>query len=135
MKKFFSVTLITLCLIALPVLAQNNPESLPAGQSAINGLDVTANQAGLAQEGQDSPDISQIIGMLINALLGLVGVIFLLIIIMAGFRGMTAGGNEETISQSKKNLTNAVIGLIIIFAAFIITNFVVFTLLDITINL
>lgn len=132
MKKFFIFLFIgvyTFLAFTPIVLAQDT--QIPVGQSAVEGLDVTAQEAGLTQEGVDSPTVSQIVGLIINAILGLIGVIFLVIIITAGFKWMTAGGNEETITKSKQHLINAIIGLIIIFTAFIITNFVVFTLLGI----
>ena len=41
---------------------------------------------------------------------------------------MTAGGDEEKVTSAKKLLTNSVIGLIIIFAAFAIATFVFYQL-------
>ncbi len=129
-KKILFVLIITLFFLTSQVLAQGTSPGTPATPGDLYGLNTTAQQAGLPT--QTSPTVSQIIGMIINAVLGLVGVIFLIIIIYSGFQWMTAGGNEETITKAKKRLTNATIGLIIIFAAFIITNFIVFKILDIT---
>jgi flagellar basal body-associated protein FliL len=133
MKKTFIILLISICyLFTVPALAQETPnQPVPGGQSAVGGLDETAQQAGLTNDPSTAPSVSVIIGMIINAVLSLIGVIFLIIIIVSGFKWMTAGGNEETITKAKKNLSNAVIGLMVIFAAFIITNFVVFQVLQI----
>jgi hypothetical protein len=46
------------------------------------------------------------------------------ITIIAGYQWMTAGGNEEQVAKAKKNISNAVIGLIIILAAYAITWFI-----------
>ena len=54
----------------------------------------------------------------------LVGVIFLVLLIYAGFRWMTAGGNEEAIKDAKQMLLNAVIGLVIVLAGYAITTYV-----------
>lgn len=54
----------------------------------------------------------------------LLGVIFLLITVYSGFRWMTAGGNEEQITEAKNLLKNAVIGLAIIILSYSITYFV-----------
>ncbi len=74
----------------------------------------------------DSPrDIRSVVAGLIQAVLGLLAIIFLILIIWSGFEWMTAGGNEEKISQAKKRLKNSFIGLVIILAAYGITYFVI----------
>jgi len=65
-----------------------------------------------------------IIQTAISAFLGLLGIIFLVLIIYAGFEWMTAQGDEEKVTKAKDTLTRAVIGLIIIIAAYSITYFV-----------
>jgi hypothetical protein len=37
---------------------------------------------------------------------------------------MTAGGNEEQVAKAKKNISNAVIGLVIILSAYAVTWFI-----------
>lgn len=70
-------------------------------------------------------DIRIIAARLIRVVLGLLGIIALVIIIAAGFRWMTANGDEEKVTESRKQLTNAVIGLIIILASFAIATFII----------
>jgi type IV secretory pathway VirB2 component (pilin) len=65
-----------------------------------------------------------IIQVAISAFLGLLGIIFIILIIYAGFNWMTAGGDEEKVKLAKDTLIRAVIGLIIIIAAYSITYFV-----------
>lgn len=71
-----------------------------------------------------SGDIRLIIARIINAVLGLLGIIAVVIIIYAGYVIMTAGGNEEKVTQGKRILVNAVIGLAIILSAFAIVQFI-----------
>ncbi len=52
--------------------------------------------------------------------LGLGAVVALLMIILAGYRYMTAQGNAQQVESAKEALTSAFIGLIIIFIAFIL---------------
>lgn len=82
-------------------------------------LDVAANAAGL-----ENSNLLQTIGILINIFLGLLGVIFLIILLYAGFLWMTAGGSAEQVEKAKKFMINAVIGLIIMLAAYAITQFI-----------
>jgi len=65
-----------------------------------------------------------IVATAIQAFLGLLGIIFLVLIIYAGFNWMTAQGEEEKVTKAKETLQRAVIGLIIIIAAYSITYFV-----------
>ena len=70
-------------------------------------------------------DPTLIISDIIGALLGLLGLIFIVLIIYAGFLWMTAQGNEEQIGKAKKMITNAVIGIIITAMAYTISSFVI----------
>ena len=77
-------------------------------------------------------DIRVMIARFIRIILELLGIIALVIIIYAGFRWMTAGGDEEKVTASKKQLINGVIGLAIILIAFSIATFVFYQLQYIT---
>jgi heme/copper-type cytochrome/quinol oxidase subunit 2 len=70
----------------------------------------------------------------IRIILGFVGIIFLLLVIYAGFLWMVGGrdGNEEAISKAKSLLTNATIGLLVIVAAYSITYYITLYLLQAT---
>jgi amino acid transporter len=62
---------------------------------------------------------------IIKTVLSLLGLIALVIILMGGFKWMTSGGNEEKVGEAKKLLGAGVVGIIIILAAYAITEFVV----------
>ncbi len=66
---------------------------------------------------------------IIKIALGLVGIIFIVLAVYAGFLWMTAGGQEENITKGKKLLYDAVIGLAIILASYAITTFIFESLL------
>lgn len=83
-------------------------------------LNSTAGSAGLT-----SKPLPQLVGSFIAAALGLLGVVLVVLVVYAGFIWMTAQGNDEKIKKAKGMITSAVIGMIIIFAAYAITNFVV----------
>jgi len=68
--------------------------------------------------------LQTIISKVINAVLGLLGVIFLVLIIYAGFLWMTAAGNDDQVTKAKNILTRSIIGVIIIVAAYAISYFV-----------
>lgn len=68
----------------------------------------------------------------INVVLGFLGIIAVGLILYAGFKWMTAAGNDDKITEARKLLVAGVIGLIIILAAFAIANFVLTQLIRAT---
>jgi hypothetical protein len=61
---------------------------------------------------------------LIQVILGFLGIIAVVIILLGGFKWMTAAGNEDKVGEAKKIIVAGVIGLIIILGAWAIANFV-----------
>lgn len=74
--------------------------------------------------GVSNVPIGVTIGFIIQLILSFLATIFLILVIIAGFKWMTAGGNQETVTKASKSLKDAVIGLIIVLAAYAITWFV-----------
>jgi TRAP-type C4-dicarboxylate transport system permease small subunit len=96
----------------------------------LNDLDVTAQNAKITTQLQGAPTIYQIIGIVVNIVLSGLGVIFLLLMIFGGIRWMTAGGNEETVRKASSLIFQATVGLIIVLSAFLLTNFVIFRIIN-----
>lgn len=69
--------------------------------------------------------LSQVLTSLIQAALTLVGVISLGIMVYGGFRWMTSGGSEETISEAKRTVTAGAIGIIIIIISYSVVYFII----------
>ena len=88
------------------------------------GLEETAGEAGLPKT-----DIASIIGNIVKTLLALLGVIFFILLVYGGLLWMTARGNQEKVDKAKDTLTNAIIGLLIVLAAYAFATYVITTLL------
>lgn len=65
-----------------------------------------------------------VVGKIIGVFLTLMGAIFLILIIYGGFTWMTASGEPEKIKKAQQIIKNAIIGLIIVLAANVITQFI-----------
>ncbi len=119
-SKKYSVIVLTLLLGAFllftPFSALRADSSLLSGQTGINEISAVYG-------GNSQPDIRTTIAKIINIALSFMGIIFIVLIIFAGFKYMTAAGNEEKTSEALKLLRNAVIGLIIILMAWGITRY------------
>jgi len=70
-------------------------------------------------------DPRAMVGRIINVALGFLGVIAVVIILMGGFKWMTAGGNEDKVAEAKKLLGAGVIGLAIVLAAWAVASFII----------
>lgn len=123
MKKFLSFCLTKIFLV-ITVL------SIPLLTFAANGHGLTdvAKKTGLYSA---ETNIGLIISKIIVLILGFLGLIMVILIIIAGFQWMTAGGNSETIKKAKERITSAIIGLIIIFLSLSISYFVIENLKEI----
>ncbi|HNX11270.1 MAG TPA: pilin [bacterium] len=64
------------------------------------------------------------IGRVINAVLGVIGTLALVMFIYGGFLWMMAGGNEQQVSKGKQILLWSTLGLVIIFSSYAIVRFV-----------
>lgn len=88
----------------------------------------------LPSGGEDAESVEnntlRVIGQLINAVLSFFGVIFLVLVVYGGYRWMMARGNEEEVKKGRDILRNAIVGLIIVTAAFAISVFVTASLQD-----
>ena len=82
-----------------------------------------ANKSGFDQD-VSTTTLSETIGRIIKIVLSFTATIFLALTVYAGFLWMTAGGNDEKVSKATQILYTSVIGLIIVFAAYGITVFV-----------
>lgn len=101
---------------ALPVLAAPK----------INELtDDIAKQSGYDANDKSSTALSERVGGIIKTALSFVGTLFLALTVYAGFLWMTASGNEDQVKKATGILKMAVIGLVIVLAAYGVTTFVV----------
>jgi Na+/proline symporter len=87
-----------------------------------SGLNLLAGKVGYEQTPK-SPEAY--IGQILMLVFSLVGIIFLALTIYAGVHWMTAQGNSSQVEKAKDTLIKAIVGLVIIMAAYAITFFVI----------
>jgi hypothetical protein len=108
------------------------------GATAGSGADIRSNLCGGADLNADSAgancatnvdqvgakDANDLIKNVINIFSLVVGIVAVIMIIVAGFRYITSGGNDGNVSTAKNTILYAVIGLIVVALAQIIVRFV-----------
>jgi len=69
-------------------------------------------------------DVPSAIGKIVGLALSFVGLAFFVLMIYAGFLWMFARGNDQEVQKAKDLIQAAIIGLIIVLAAYAITMFI-----------
>jgi len=128
MKKAIKIylSIFTLGLLLLPVAinAQNDKPNL---KDAFDNATDSPLQTVAGSQGAGylaSVGIETLAGQVITAITSLLGIIFILLTIYGGFLYMNARGNEEQTKKAKAIITQALIGLVIILAAYAISYFI-----------
>jgi hypothetical protein len=83
----------------------------------------------LGGEGDDAPSVNSIIGRVINAILGVIGSLALLMFVYGGITWMTSSGSPEKIKKGRDIIVWSVIGLAVIFFSYALVNLVIFDII------
>ncbi|PIR12804.1 hypothetical protein COV49_04170 [Candidatus Falkowbacteria bacterium CG11_big_fil_rev_8_21_14_0_20_39_10] len=108
--------------------------ALPAQADDLNpwgdvGEDTIQDTIGLGDK-----DPREIAAAVINVILGFLGIVAVIIILIGGFKWMTAGGNEDKTTEARNLITAGIIGLVIILASFAIAKFVLNAIMGATVS-
>lgn len=124
-KQIFNFILIfsLLSFSVCPIFAQGTL------RNASDNLSTFGGDAGFDK---NKTDIDVIIGSVIKYLLSFLGVIFLILLVYGGFTWMTARGDSEAVKKSKDIMVNAIIGLAIVLGAYMLTNWIIRSLVQST---
>lgn len=109
---------------------QNVSAQALTGDDLFGGSTTGASFASSA--GLGDTEITDTIAKIIRIALGFLGVIAVVIILLGGFKWMTAGGNDEKVKSAKKLIFSGIIGLVIVISAFAIASFVIDSIITAT---
>ena len=107
----------------LPILVLNVSA---AGEidNAVAGLEISGKAAFGADSQSITDSVPTVIGKIVGAGLAFIGVLFFGLVIYGGLLWMTARGNEQQVEKAKDLIVAAVIGLVIVLAAYAITSYI-----------
>ncbi len=119
-SSLFSIGLLAI-FIAPPAFAQLGATGRGLDKAGAT-VDVVAEGSGFSTANVGGP--VGVAGALVNTFLSLIGIVFIILIIYAGFKWMTAGGNEEQVNKAKTTIINSVIGIAVVMGAFVLYKFI-----------
>ena len=105
---------------------------LLSAQFAFAGIISEGVQSfGKSVYGLETPQSPQILAaLIIQTLLGLLGIISVAMILYAGYLYLTSQGQEPVLKKAKGILTTAIIGIVIILSAYAIASFITTQILN-----
>ena len=119
-----AVTLMVGLGLAVPAYAQDAQQQINNGLCAGSNLQFTDNPGQCQVAGSDANTrINDIIHTIVNLLSAIVGVVAVIMIIVGGFRYITSGGNDTSVTSAKNTILYAVIGLVVVALAQLIVRF------------
>jgi hypothetical protein len=133
MKKQILGLLLAFNLLAIPMAATFSVSPAQAANLNLWGENYNANDF-QDETGLGDRDPRDIVARIVRIILGFLGIVAVIIILLGGFKWMTAGGNEDKVSEARKLIVSGIIGLVIILAAFGIAQFVINSLMNATNN-
>lgn len=121
LKKFLPLFIfIILAASFLLPMAHCNAGLLASSSGITSQTNALRDSAGFDQ----NMALDDIVALVIRVALSMLGIIFLVLLVLAGYQWMTAGGNEKEVESAQARIKTAVIGLVIVLAAYAITAFV-----------
>lgn len=132
LKTFFSFIILSFfCFVVFSnfVFAAGTESATPAPRQNVKSLMQESGKISkYVNDANGHVELPVIIGTVVKIFITILGIVFIALMIYGGFLWMTARGNEEATEKSKELITNAVIGLVIVVAAYAITYFVMYSL-------
>ncbi len=129
-KKILSLLILSFFLI--PSLALVNTANAATDTDVFGINFVDDGEGGNQDIVLGNKDPRTMVTQIINVALTLLGIVAVVIVLLGGFKWMTAGGNEDKVGEAKKILGAGVIGLVIILAAWGIAAFILNVMMEAT---
>jgi len=100
-----------------------------ASESMTTRLQRVGKTSGYVTTGDDT-QLAVLVGRIINIFFSILGVVFIVLIVLAGFKWMTAQGDDNKVKEALSSIRHAILGLIITLSAYAIWAFVEWVLIS-----
>lgn len=120
-KTILSLVAVLFCGMLLAIVPVNGQTYDPSDPFGIDIIETgSGTDSGIALGNQD---FRVTITNIINVALSLLGIVAVVVILIGGFKWMTAGGNDDQVGEARKWIFSGIIGLAIILSAWAIARF------------
>lgn len=110
--------------LAVPALAQTAQDQINNGLCAGSNFEISADPGQCSITSVDATSqINNIVHTIVNLLSAIVGVVAVIMIIVGGFRYITSGGNDASVTSAKNTILYAIIGLVVVALAQVLVRF------------
>jgi hypothetical protein len=111
MKKFLLVGLTVIALMAAVVAVDTAPALASAKDEICAGVGAASGGGGCTTT--SGPTVNSVINTVVNILSLVVGIIAVIMVVFAGFRYVTSGGDSGKVSSAKNTLIYAIVGIVV----------------------
>jgi hypothetical protein len=118
MRKKLKSILFLIVLIAILVIPY-----FVFAQSALDKLKLVGGASGYSQT-TDQYSAAGIVGTVVSVLFSILGIIFVFLMLYAGYNWLTAAGDNAKVDKAKSTIWRAIIGLIITVGSYAIWNLI-----------
>ena len=101
-------------------MLKNKIKSTVAAISGLMALATPAFAEDINPTGWEN--ICDIANAVLPVIYGIAGVIALILLVMGGIQYMSSGGDKIAVEQARGRITSAIVGLVIVFGAYLVIN-------------
>lgn len=120
MQKMKSLILGGILLFAFAITPIVSVSAVSSDSDVKNGVEAAKG----SNSGMASGNLTSIIGIVVNTMLFIVGVLAVIMIIYSGIRYTTSGGNSNSVTAAKNTLIYSIVGLVVAIIAYALVNWV-----------
>ena len=122
---FFLGAILALSIGAIALMGIHDVGAQQLSADELFGGDSGGDEDFQLATGLGEAELVDTIAAIIRIALGFLGVIAVVIILLGGFKWMTAAGAEDKVKNAKQLIFSGIIGLVIILSAYAIASFVI----------
>jgi hypothetical protein len=112
--------------LTAPVYAQSTvQQQINNGLCSGSNLQIPTSSSGGSCSTTGGVDINNILRHMVNVLSAIIGVVAVIMIIFGGFRYITSGGSDTSVTSAKNTILYAIVGLVIVALSQALVRFVI----------